>query len=215
MFSIIKLPFKLLRLLIWKPIWHLVYFFLCRPLLTITLLSVGGMYLAYAGYNVFERWSHAVPPKPAQATGKKSNSYRVSSLPPIQGKIADGNSRFADDVVVKLTAQENQIYYQEFYQAILSNKDDEPYFWQLNAQTFGKVVPKKAFLNPRGEYCRPFHEVISVHNMAQQSDEVMCQNEQKTGWCRLSTTSTPSCSIGFSSSWDRSVRSITNFSSWF
>ena len=215
MFKIITLPFKLLRFLIWKPIWHLVYFFLCRPMLTITLLSAGALYLGYIGYNVFDRWTHAVPPRVEQTQDKKPTSYRVSALPPIAGKIRDGNSRFGEDVVVKLTPQENQSYYQEFYQAIIANKDNEPYFWQLNTQTFGKIVPKTAFVSGGGAYCRPFHEVISVHGAAQQSDEVMCQNDTKTGWCRLSTTSTPSCSIGFSSGWDRGIRKITDFSNWF
>jgi hypothetical protein len=215
MFKLIKLPFKLLRLLIWKPIWHFVYFFLCRPMLAITVLSLGGMYLAYTGYNVFDRWSHAIPPKVEKADGKAIKSYRVSGMPQIRGTIQDGNSRFVDDVVAKLNAQENHLYYNEFYTAILNNRDDEPYFWQVSDQLFGKVIPQKAFLNPRGEYCRPFHEVISVHSVAQESDEVMCQNETKTGWCRLNTSSTPSCSITFSSGWDRGVRKITNIGDWF
>lgn len=172
------------------------------------------MYLAYTGYNIFDKWTHTPPPV-VQQEKPSTKSYRVASMPTITSEIHDGNSRFADDVVVKLNAQENQLYYQEFYTAIMRNADNEPYFWSLNEQTFGKVVPKKAFLNPAGEYCRPFHEVISVHGEAQRSDEVLCQNGKTREWCRLTPTSTPSCSIGFSNSWERGMRAITNMGSWF
>ena len=64
MFKLITFPLKLIKWLVWRPIWHFVYFFLCRPILTTTLLIVGALYLSYAGFDILERWQSAIPPRP-------------------------------------------------------------------------------------------------------------------------------------------------------
>lgn len=220
LFLCIKAVRKLLRLVIWMPIWYVVYFFLCRPKLTIFIVAFALGMGAYKGTSILDWLARVTTPsasQPQQQTpqGAVLTAQKVTQLPAIAGDIHDGNSKFAEDMLPRFNEPELLAYSKMFYEAILYGKDNEPLMWKISDKTFGKITPAKGFVSNGGAQCRPYREVLSIAGYAQEAREVACEQDDKKGWCRLSPDAIPSCEIGYGSSWDHTMSKITNyFTSW-
>jgi hypothetical protein len=219
---------KILRLMIWMPIWYTVYFFLCHPKTTLVMLAFAVGVITTTDGGIIDTLvrittpSSSVTPQPQHdsnanqgAKGVALKAQRVTKLPAIIGELHDGNSRFAEDILPRLSEPELIAYSREFYDAILNGKDNTPLIWKLSDRTFGKIVPYKRFVSNGGAQCRHYMEILSINGYAQELKQVACEQADKKAWCRLSPEAIPSCEMGYSNEWEIGVNKMKNyFSNW-
>jgi hypothetical protein len=197
-FRSIFYPLVLLKRLLWNIIWHTVRFFLWRPKLLFFAPFIVLLFM------LLNQGSHQPPPLPpdsdaAQKELRKQHgkiSY-PDTLPPISGPIADGVSRFSKNLLKEMTPLELRWYSHEFYKAMNEIQSGTHHIWQFThnkRKAFGKISPGAAFHAKSGTICRPYSEILSVNNIAQQYRGYACRRDEG-GWCRLGPSSALSCNL--------------------
>ncbi len=184
-----------MRRIIWKIIWHSVYFFLKRPPLLIfcllfILLWLGAVFVASVNKPEFIKSE-----KSFSANGKKQPPFSTDSLPEIIGNTDDGDSVFARDLFAIMQPEEKQSYGMIFNYAMQNLKKDEKYQWRRGSM-FGYIIMKDDFRSKNGTLCRNYQELLKVQNAAQKFNGFACRHRNNNGWCRLRKGSAPTCEIG-------------------
>jgi len=206
---------RLVRAVIWMPIWYVIYFLLCRPWLFMAVLLVSVSSVSYKAHEIVQFFTTGESPRTYEQETAIA-LQRVTTLPPIQGQVYDGNSGFAEDISLRLNEHQQRTYNAEFYTVMTYGGDNAAYKWKLSERTFGYFKAGKAFTASGGQTCRPYEELLSVVGVATKKNEIACQyvgNPQM--WCRRPPKAAYTCEVGYSTEWDRKMSSFKNFfSGW-
>jgi surface antigen len=194
-----------IRKLLWKPIWHFVYFFLKKPKRLFYLVGVIATFALYATYAPDTAPEVVAPDNPEASsdsvTPEVVPAYRSLVLPDIKGKISNGNARFAKRLAPSLPEKERAIYAGHFYHAVQNIPANDTYKWLKSESFFGSITVAAPFTAKNGVTCRNFDEVLAFSNKAQRFVGTACQRKSG-GWCKLSRTSAHTCELGSASSMD-------------
>lgn len=123
--------------------------------------------------------------------------------------IEDGNSRFAKNMLVRMSKPQQQYYWQVFSYAVSQVPLDTPYLWQ-HQNIGGSITFTEDFKNSRGEKCRTFKESIKVATRQQNLDGKACFDSHSSRWCKLKLNDTATCRIKAEEGWDKSIREFKN-----
>lgn len=126
------------------------------------------------------------------------------------GKLEDGNSDFASDLLVQMTADELSSYSRVYYAVMRNQPAGQAHDWSYY-NTHGSITPAEMFKNNYGHRCRRFDEVLKVHQVQQKLSGIGC--EKKDGsWCKLKRTDTPICGLapkrGLGAWWEGVTRDL-------
>lgn len=165
------------------------------PLRMLSRNFVGSALLFALIYLVLPSSQNTQPMMPSEQprVQKDANGRRLPLVQAVK-KIQDGNSRFSDDLLSKMTAAELKHYSDVFYWVMSYKKEGQThkwYFYNIN----GTMTPFSRFLNNHGHVCRKYKETLKVHDIKQTLDGLACERPEG-GWCRLRFDSTPLCDIG-------------------
>jgi hypothetical protein len=232
----------LLRKPLWRIVWKSVRYLLWRPKLL--MLSIIGFLCVstYGIWNAPDA-PEVVPPPPAAAPpappglpapkelqaspqaarkndqAQKPRGPRVpvsypTTLPEIPSKVKDGNSRFAANLLQRMSPMELQWYSRVFYHALQTLPSGETHQWLYEAgenRMFGRITPGGVDKQDSGITCRPFQELLVVDGKAQRMNGVACQRLEG-GWCKLRPGSARTCEIqppsGLDGFWYSAKRSL-------
>ncbi len=111
----------------------------------------------------------------------------------VVGKLEDGNSDFASDLLVQMTADELSHYSQVYYTVMRSQPSGQAHSWSYY-NTHGTITPSEPFKNNYGHNCRRFGEVLKVHHVQQKLNGIACEKNDGS-WCKLKKTDTPICGL--------------------
>lgn len=139
-----------------------------------------------------------------------SKFQSVANLPTIQGKVANGNSVFAKNIMEVMQPQDLQLYSEHFYHAMQDVPSGVSYQWLLNNQFFGRVTAQAPHKSKSGVYCRHFEELLSYYGKHQRFVGMSCQR-RAGGWCKLRANSAKTCELGKPGSFDLWWKSISLF----
>ncbi|TAF15706.1 MAG: hypothetical protein EAZ74_01110 [Alphaproteobacteria bacterium] len=202
MLRLLMLPFQMFRMIrkiLWRIIWHFVYFFLLKPqrLLYFTALIIVISWLMPDNRSV----SSAPPPlEPIKPMIEKSDQV-VSTLPKIKGTIRNVNSVFNASSLDIMGDMERHNYYKHFYHVMTHEQADVPYRWKISDNFFGSLTAQAPFKARSGVMCRFYKELLSYRGQHESFDGLACQR-QRGGWCRLRPQSAHTCSLGKPSKMD-------------
>ncbi|MFZ4542136.1 MAG: hypothetical protein ACOYNL_10145 [Rickettsiales bacterium] len=129
-----------------------------------------------------------------QAATKSGPKGAAPLIEPVT-KIEDGDSAFATDTYVTMTDLERAAYSKAFYDTMSSKPDGEAFSWTYY-NIKGSLRPTRTFHNSKGIVCRDFNEVLKVHQVQQTVTGIACDNGART-WCKLKSTATPECGLGY------------------
>ena len=73
---------------------------------------------------------------------------------------------------------------------------DIPVPWDMGV-AHGAITPNVIFINAQGLPCRRYHEQYRVGKYTQQRSGLACQRQDMKSWCRLRTTSVPTCAFEY------------------
>ncbi len=192
--GILFLPFIIVKRILWKIIWHSVYFFLKRPKLLIFVLTMLVVWIVYNSFLPLISPKNSPKLAPAAPPNIETKSQKTI-LPAIVGKIEDGNASFSKNLMKAMNEQQRQRYTLAFYHAMNLVPAGETYNWK-SISMFGYFKMKENFVSKSGMICRKYEELISLQGHNQQFDNMACQyRNNPKNWCRLRATSTPSCEI--------------------
>jgi hypothetical protein len=104
---------RLVRAVIWLPIWYVIYFLLCRPWLFMAVLLVSVSSVSYKAHEIVQFFTTGESPRTYEQETAIA-LQRVTTLPPIQGQVYDGNSGFAEDISLRLNEHQQRTYNAEF-----------------------------------------------------------------------------------------------------
>lgn len=172
-------------------------YFLWKPL-TSLLLWGGLIYLIYSLVVSDEEVNVYVPQDQGAALVQQDVKH-----------IEDGNSRFAKDMVTRMSQPQQQYYWQVFSYAVSQVPIDTPYLWQYQ-NIGGSIAFSGDFKNSRGEKCRNFKESIKVATRQQNLDGKACFDSHSNRWCKLKLNDTATCRIQAEEGWDKSIRELKN-----
>lgn len=201
--KLILLPLYIVKRLVWNVIWNFVYFFLRKPIRLLYIPAVIGL-IAIFGVGGGGGGSDADREKNQKITSEfKSplgpgpmNRKPITELPPIEGKIKNGNSRFAKNPVQKMDEQELLFYSREFQYAMHYTQPGTAHLWKTrNEKMFGEITAEKPFKAANNSWCRNFEELLFYKGKAQRIKGTSCQRQGEPGWCKLQPNSTHNCEI--------------------
>ena len=188
-----------IKRLLWKPVWHFVYFFLKKP------KRLWYVALLFAGLALFAAYGPEPTPEMVmtekQAAELLEPDYKKVQLPQINGTVSNGNSRFAKRLGYQLPPQEREVYSRHFDFAIRTVPQGDMYKWKQHDAFFGSLKVAALFKAKNGIYCRNFEEVLAYQTSAQRFVGTACQRKSG-GWCKLNRSSAHTCEIGSASTWD-------------
>lgn len=155
---------------------------------------VGTLILFGLLYIFFWPSGDGVQPVKGAKTAKQANAkgQPVPVIEPVR-KVQNGNSRFSDDLLSKMTQPELRHYSGVFYWVMDNSAAGQPYRWAYY-NIDGTITALESFKNNHGHTCRQFQEVLKVHDTRQTFDGLACQRVEG-GWCRLRFDSTALCGI--------------------
>lgn len=215
----------ILRKPLWRIIWKSVRFLLWRPkLLMLAIIGFLGM-STYGIWNAPDA-PEVVPPPPViappappglpiaqpvpsapPATDKTNQREKGRSprslvsypdtLPKLPASPKDGNSRFASDLLHRMSPMELQWYSRVFYHALQTLPSGQSHQWLYEGgdnRMFGRITPGNIEKQGSGITCRAFEELLVVQSKAQRLNGIACQRAQG-GWCKLRLNSARTCEI--------------------
>ncbi len=199
LFNLLMLPFTLLRVAfgLFGISTHILMlplkFFARHTVLCLVLIAALILYLA------LKKDPHAVDNLKPQPGAQQAAPLPKGAVPLIQPitKKEDGDSVFATDTYTIMSDPERLQYSQNFYSIMNSTADGQATSWAYyNIQ--GSIRPLSTFTNQMGAVCRPFTEVLKVHNIEQTLSGTACSNGNGS-WCKLKPNATPECGLGHKS----------------
>lgn len=201
MLQLLLLPFRIARRFLWMIIWYSVYFLLRRPklfILAAVMLLVGILYAGWAAYRDADLLTQAVPER---TTDKRTGEpAKKTEIPVVKGKIEDGNSAFAANLVKQMQPFEMQAYSKAFYGTMRTSPAGTEKRWQANAEVYGSITPGETFKSGYGVTCRRFTELMSVRKTNQRFTGISCLRKDNS-WCKLRLKSAPVCDLKGEESW--------------
>lgn len=152
-----------------------------------------------AGFMIYQCTQSNSPPEGVSAVGTSGkNTQKLPPISPVR-KEEDGNSRFATDMIQKMTEQERALYSKHFYWALGQGNPGQHYEWQEH-NIAGNITITGVFQNKSGKTCKRFDEVLKVHEIRQTLSGLACAKADGS-WCKLRPDSTPVCGLSGNAGW--------------
>lgn len=175
---------------IFLNLFYKLYYLLFIPAYLLFRRSFGLIIIIALGYGLVQLFSGS-----DDATRAKATDMADAPVPLVQivTRREDGNSKFAQDLLTRMSPEELSFYSQTFYWVMNHQPAGEPHVWHY-FNTHGQLTPKKSFKNNHGTECRRFSEVLKVHDTEQTLDGIACRRDAMS-WCKLGKNYTPICGI--------------------
>lgn len=197
MLRLLLLPFTIARRFLWMVVWHGVYFLLKRPklfMLSAALLLAGIIYSGWVAYMNVDLLT--------QETGKTlpQSVAQAKDIPAVGGKIEDGNSAFATNLLSRMQPFEKQAYAKAFNGTMSGTAAGKENRWQANDDAYGSITPGDVFKSGYGASCRRFSELMSVRGINQKFTGISCIRKNGS-WCKLRPNSAAVCDLKGEEGW--------------
>ncbi len=167
------------------------------PLRMLAKNFVGSILFFALLYWLFWPSSETTQPVTNEPKIARSGKNQPPIIQPVL-RVQNGNSRFSEDLLSKMSPFELKHYSDVFYWVMEYKEANEPHRWAYH-NIHGTITPQGRFKNNHGHTCRRFEEVLKVHTIQQTFDGMACQKVEG-GWCRLRSDSTALCGIAESGS---------------